>query len=148
MPRHRAAEDPFQHLSVEGAEEVLRSLIDHLNGAYLEVGALLSRVGDIHGPFDRKGAAAQHESARTKAATGVSYRKARYLISIHRAFAPLGAGADRLRGLGWAKAKEIARVPPEHLAPDLDTLVDFALNHGRDELIDHLNVVYGIGRGA
>jgi len=142
VPRDSAADDPFQRLTVEQAEVVLRDLVDRLNGAYLEVGALLSRIEDECG-LDEDGF-----KDYVKQELRVGYRKARYLISIHRALAPLGAGADQLRGLGWAKAKEIARVPVEHLARDLDALVQFALKYKRYELIDHINARYGVSRGG
>jgi len=81
---------------------------------------------------------------------GVQYRKARYLISIYTTFAQVfrakGITEDDLLKLGWAKAKELARVPVNKLVEDYDKLIAMAVDKekSRDQLTSYIKENYEV----
>ena len=128
-----SGDDPGAFLNGEDAVQVVRSLIHHAGTMYLRLGALLSYIED-----ERRDSSLPFDGEYVNAEFRLGYSKARYLIKIFQKFDSLGIDEDRLRGLKWSKAKEIARVPDDDLRDEFDDLVEFAVENTRDELINHI----------
>lgn len=76
---------------------------------------------------------------------GIGYRKAMYLMETYVTFAQIGVDESVLARIGWSKAKELARIGKkslETLRADLPALLDYAGEHNRDELQDHVTRTY------
>ena len=69
----------------------------------------------------------------------VSYRKARWLISIYETFAPLGVTEEQAAEIGWTKLRAMLPVVNED---NLEDLMEFAKDHNRAELEEKIQTEY------
>lgn len=69
----------------------------------------------------------------------VSYRKARWLISIYETFAPLGVTEEQAAEIGWTKLRAMVPVVNED---NLEDLMDFAKDNSRNELEEKIQTEY------
>jgi len=67
------------------------------------------------------------------------YGKARYLMNAYQKFTALDVPVERLEKIGWTKTRVITQVASKE---NFDELVDYAENHTREELEDHIKYRY------
>jgi len=124
-----------------GAVKAVRLLVGGADTLYFRLGALLSKVRDSRIakrlPFDQR---------YVTRSFPMSFRRAMYLNSIHDSFTRAGIGEQRLRGLAWSKAKEIARLPKQQLRANFKGLAEYARQHTRHELIAKINGEFEVPR--
>lgn len=157
MPVGMTALSPEQRdrMSDQDILDAAKQLSRNIERHYFELGGLLARIyetalfrhaGDYEGKrgFENY---VKHELEE------VDYRKAMYSISIYRAFSAVGRDHTALVGIGWSKAKEIARVAALKderglpvgegiLRRDIDDLLEKARSMKRDQLADYVTAQY------
>lgn len=126
-----------------------KTLVNRVDETYYTLGGVLSFIKETGVykslGFDGKRGFADY----CKAELGTDYRKAQYLIDVYEKVQAAGLNEARLREIGWSKAVQIVRVGDvslEKLAEDFDSLVDYATEHSRDELISHIQSSYEVAR--
>jgi hypothetical protein len=145
-PNITDSESVQKALRGKDALEAAKALVSQVEGTYFTLGGVLHHIyyEGLHkaAGFDGKRGFAIYVEQEL----GVAYRKAMYLIGTYVKFRRLGVDEKRLAEIGWSKAKEIARIEDDsRLTSDFDSLVAYAKDHSRSELISHLKTTYVIG---
>jgi len=73
----------------------------------------------------------------------IGYRAAAEQIRIYKIMAPLEVDEARLAAIGWTKVREIINVVT---AENVEEKLDFAENHTRDEVIEHVKTEKVVGK--
>lgn len=156
-PRSQLVRDALASVSsdemAEGSAALLaaKTLVNRVDETYYTLGGVLAFIKETGVykslGFDGKRGFADY----CKAELGTDYRKAQYLIDLYEKVQAAGLNETRLREIGWSKAVQIVRVGDvslEKLSEDFDTLVDYAKDHTRDELISHITSSYEVATRA
>jgi N-glycosylase/DNA lyase len=107
-----------------------RHLADAIDQSYLELANILSALVRYKYP-ESIGYQGKEGFERFLAEKiGIRYRKARYLIGIADAIESSGLDEDKVREIGWVKAKELAGLPAE----DAVRLLEYAQDATLDEV--------------
>lgn len=121
-----------------------KELSDTVEVAYFRLGGVLRQIFEAK-TFDTLpgyNELSQRDGFKRYVETEISCgeRKAYYLMSIHEFFTRLGFGESELAGIGWAKAKEIARLSKGNFDERVDEIRD-VLNNARNQSRDELSQV-------
>lgn len=134
-------------LADQDALTAAKEVVQQIEEGYFNLGGLLAHIQQEE-LYQQAGYEGNQAFDRYVAdELGIDYRKAMYLIKIYTHFSQLGVDESRLSEIGWSKAKELVGVAT---VENFDELVDFATEHSRTELQEHIKTTYqgGSGRGT
>jgi hypothetical protein len=133
--RHVHAKSVQDILAEHDALDAAKMLVERVEETYYTLGGVLADIYE-QGIYKSVGYDGKRGFADyTQAELGIQYRKAMYLIDIYQRMQTLGLDDTRLREIGWSKAKELLRFAT---AENFDDLVDYAKDHTREQLVEHL----------